>query len=275
MFFPAVALFGEPWYNVVMMDFMDANRKAWNKEANTGNAWSRPVDDSMIEEAARGDLDLRLAITNCVPKSWTDGLVERDVLNLGGGGGQQTVLLSAYGCNVTTVDLSDEQIRLDDAVLKAHGLCATLHNASLTDLSFLADGSFDCVIAPGSLNFVPSLSDVYAQVHRLLRSCGRFMFSVANPALYMFDQKRLERGVMKVKYTLPFSSESSLSRRQLESLVAEGGTIEYSHTLDEVFGSLCSEGFLVKDYLSSGSDFEPIDSFLKDCYFSILAVKEG
>lgn len=258
-----------------MFDFIEANRKAWNKEANTGNAWSRPVDDSLVETAQSGNLNLRLAITNDVPQSWIEGLKGKKVLNLGGGGGQQTVLLAAYGCKVTTVDISEEQLEIDVSTLARHGLEATLHNGSLTDLKFLDSDSFDCVIAPGVLNFIPELEDVYKDVYRLLRKDGRFMFSIANPALYMFDQRRLEKGRMKVKYTLPFASDTTLSQKQLQRLLATGDTIEYSHTLDEVLGSLCKTGFSIEGYLSSKSDFEPIDSFLKDCYFSILAVKNG
>jgi len=257
-----------------MVDFIEANRKAWNKEANTGNAWSRPVDDSAVEEAKNGNLKLRLAITNEVPQSWVEGLKGKDVLNLGGAGGQQTVLLAAYGCNVTTVDISEEQLGIDNATLAKHGLEATLHNGSITDLGFLPNDSFDCIIAPGVLNFIPKLVEVYEDAYRLLRKGGRFMFSIANPALYMFDQRKVEKGRMKVKYTLPFASDQTLSSKQFQKLLATGGTVEYSHTLDEIFGSLCNNGFSIEGFLSSASDFEPIDSFLKDCYFSILAVKK-
>lgn len=257
-----------------MFDFIEANRKAWNKEANTGNAWSRPVDDSAVEEVRNGNLKLRLAITNDVPQSWVEGLKGKDVLNLGGAGGQQTVLLAAYGCNATTVDISEEQLKLDAAILAKYGLEATLHNGSITDLGFLPSDSFDCIIAPGVLNFIPKLVEVYEDAYRLLRKGGRFMFSIANPALYMFDQRKLEKGRMKVKYTLPFASDQTLSSKQFQKLLAAGGTVEYSHTLDEIFGSLCNNGFSIEGFLSSASDFEPIDSFLKDCYFSILAVKK-
>ncbi len=269
-----LANFLQPCYNPNMFDFIEANRKAWNKEANTGNAWSRPVDDSLVEMARNGNLKLRLAITNDVPPSWVDGLRGKDVLNLGGAGGQQTVLLAAYGCSVTTVDISDEQLKLDAVTLERHGLAATLHSGSLTDLGFLSNDSFDCVVSPGVLNFIPKLENVYKDVHRLLRKGGRFMFSIANPALYMFDQGRLETGRLKLKYTLPFASDKALSPKQFQKLFASGGTVEYSHTLDDILGTLCSNGFSIEGYLSSGSDFEPIDSFLQDCYFSVLAVKK-
>ena len=126
---------------------------------------------------------------------------------------------------------------------------------------------------PVSLNFHPDIDKVYRQVHRVLRPGGVFMFAIANPVMYMFDVKALERGRMRIRYTLPFSSEKSLSQRQRRHLVDSGDTFEYSHSLESIIGGVCRTGFVIRDFYSDTSDFEPVDSFVNDCYFAMLCIK--
>ena len=78
---------------------------------------------------------------------------------------------------------------------------------------------------------------------------------------------------MKIKYTLPFSDTKSLSEKELRKRIARGDTVEFSHTLDTILGSLTSLGFAITGFFSDGSSFEPIDSFLQDCYLAVMAIR--
>ena len=49
--------------------------------------------------------------------------------------------------------------------------------------------------------------------------------------------------------------------------------MEYSHTLDEIIGGLLKRNFTVIDFYTDGSDTEPIDSYLVDCYIAMKLIK--
>ena len=78
---------------------------------------------------------------------------------------------------------------------------------------------------------------------------------------------------MKIKYTLPFADEISLSKKELEKRIRKGDTIEFSHTLETIIGGLNDAGFVIAGFISDGSSFEPIDSFLHDCYLAFRAIR--
>ena len=215
---------------------------------------------------------MTLTPNRLVPASWCERL-GRDVLALASGGGQQGPLIAASGRNVTVLDLSSRQLEQDERTAEANGLSLRTVKADMADLSAFGDGSFDSVVNPVSLNFHPDIDEVYSQVHRVLRPSGLFMFAVANPIMYMFDVGKLEKGRMKIRYTLPFSSQRSLSPAQCRRMARRGDTFEYSHTLETIIGHLCRTGFSIIDFYSDTSDFEPVDSYVQDCYIAMLCIK--
>ena len=248
------------------------NEKAWDLEVDRGNHWTIPVDGKSIAEAREGRIAMTLTPNRPVPSSWCD-MIGHEVLALASGGGQQGPLLAASGRDVTVLDLSSRQLEQDERCARANGLTLRTVKADMGDLSAFEDESFDTVVNPVSLNFHPDIDKVYRQVHRVLRPGGVFMFAIANPVMYMFDVKALERGRMRIRYTLPFSSEKSLSQRQRRHLVDSGDTFEYSHSLESIIGGVCRTGFVIRDFYSDTTDFEPVDSFVNDCYFAMLCIK--
>ena len=257
------------------MDEKSANSRAWDWEAENGNAWARIVGEDEIEKAKAGNPGLRVTVERNVPDSWVERLRGKDVLILAGGGGQQTPILSAYGCRVTTLDLSERMIERDKEALKRYGLEGECLIGDMSDLSRFADGSFSAIVNPVSLNFIEDIHKVFREEYRVLKDGGTLIFGIANPALYLFDDRLLAKGRMKVRYTLPFSDTKSLSRKDLERRLRNNDTIEFSHTLDSIIGGLTEAGFAIEGFFTDTSSFEPIDSFLHDCYLAFLAVKVG
>ena len=258
-------------YNLIGMDETAANSRAWDHEVETGSAWARIASEEEIASARNGAPGIRVTVEKNVPHSWIGGLKGKHVLSLAGGGGQQTPLLAAFGCRTECLDASRRMLERDKEALERYGLEAELHLGSMTDLSIFPSSSFDSVINPVSLNFVSDISAVYRDVHRILVPGGTFIMGIANPALYLFDDRMLAKGKMRIKYTLPFSDVKSLSAKELGKRLAKGDTIEFSHTLESVLGTLTGTGFAITGFFSDGTSFEPVDSFLHDCYLAIRA----
>lgn len=254
------------------MDHREINRAAWNSEVGKRNYWTIPVDAEAIDRARQGCPMIHLTPIRYMPISWLEETGKRTLL-LGGGGGQQGPLLAAYGKSVTTVDISEEQLEGDRLVAEREALDIRTVRCDMRELDFLQSGEMELVICPQAINFIDGTEKLYDEVARVLAKGGVFILSFANPALYLFDVKSLERGRMKIRYTLPFNAETSLSERQRERIAREKGTMEYSHTLSSLIGSLLEKGFVLSAMYTDGSDFEPVDSYLSDCHIALRLIR--
>ncbi len=77
--------------------------------------------DEQIQEAKKGLIKIILTPFKVVPKEWLGDIVNKNVLCLASGGGQQGPILAAAGSNVTVFDNSDKQLEQDDkAALNYH-----------------------------------------------------------------------------------------------------------------------------------------------------------
>ena len=249
------------------------NGKAWDEEARKGNYWTLPASDEDVEAAKGGDLKVRLTPKAFVKDSWIKGCKGKRVLLLASGGGQQTVLFAAYGAKVTSIDASSEQIKRDLEGLEKHSLDGLAMVGDMRDLGALEGNSFDFVFIPHSINFISDLSPLYDGMDRTLKKGGHFLFGVANPVLYLFDEKKEERGKLKVKYTLPFSDERSRSRKEVEKMIREKDTFESSHTLSSILSPLFEKGYVLTDFYSDSSLNDLVDSYIHDSFLAFNFLK--
>ena len=253
------------------MDYKSANSKAWDWEAGHGSAWARIATEEDIEKARNGEPGIRVTINRNVPKEWIEPLKGKAVLALAAGGGQQGPVLSAFGCGVTVLDISERMLERDREASELYGLDIKCIQGDMENLSAFRDKEFGGIVNPVSMNFIEDIGHVFREGNRILSEGGSLIFGIANPALYLFDDRMLAKGKMRIKYTLPFSDVKSLSAKELGKRLAKGDTIEFSHTLESVLGTLTGTGFAITGFFSDGTSFEPVDSFLHDCYLAIRA----
>lgn len=254
------------------MDIELINSLAWDEEVLRNNWWTKIVEEKEIEKAKNGEPQIRLTTSKIIPQEWLEKMKGKKVLALASGGGQQVPLLAAYGSHVTSLDISEKQIEQDRIALKKYSLTAETVVASMLSLPF-ENESFDVVFNPISLNFVEDLKRAYCEMSRVLKSSGTLMIGIANPVLYLFDEKKQDRK-LKVKYTLPFSSLTSLSKKEIEKKERNRDTLEFSHTLSSILGLLIEMGFVIDGFYTDVALSEPTDSFIKDCFLAIKATKQ-
>ena len=253
-----------------MMDIYEANRKAWNNEVEKHNFWTLPISEAQIENARNGNPEIWVTPFKTVPLSWIEDLKGENVLLACSGGGQQTPVLAAFGANVTTLDISDNQLQQDRTTLQKYGLNAHLVRANVLDMP-LPDHSFKAVIMPQAMNFIDDPDKLYSEVKRVLVPGGTFIFGTANPILYAFDERIQERK-LKIRYTIPFSHTKSLSPKALASRIEKADTLEFSHTLDTILGLLTEKGFSITGFYTDSAGSEPTDSFVHDSHLAVRAV---
>lgn len=234
-----------------MSDLVAAhNRRAWNRESKDECDWSIPVEPGVIERTRAGDWSVILTPKKAVPRDWfPEQLTGLHVLCLASGGGQQAPVIAATGARVTSFDISDEQLAKDRLVAGREGLELTTMRGEMTDLSRLSDASFDLIFHPASNLFVPDVNPVWRECFRVLRPGGTLLSGFMNPSFYLFDHVDAEkRGILEVKYPLPYSDLESLSDEERERVIGERNTLEFGHTLEKQIGGQIAAGFVVTGF---------------------------
>jgi len=231
------------------MDVAEHNRQAWNYESDEDCDWSIPVTSEVIERARNGEFSIILTTRSPVPRDWCPAVLKGlRILCLAAGGGQQAPELAATGAHVTCLDLSDEQLDKDRTVAERDGLNIGIEQGEMTDLSRFANGSFDMVYHPASNLFVPDANPVWRECHRVLRPGGTLLSGFMNPSFFLFDHSDAEkRGVLEVKYPLPYSDLTTLSDKERTEVAKERSTLEFGHTLNDLIGGQLRCGFVLTD----------------------------
>jgi SAM-dependent methyltransferase len=254
-----------------VMDAVEHNRAAWDREVDSGNEWTVPVSSEEIARARGGDWSVVLIGHNPVPRDWfptsLDGL---DLLALASGGGQQGPVLAAAGARVTVLDNSPRQLARDADVAARDGLAVRTVLGDMRDLSEFADASFDIVFNPVSNVFCPDLEPVWRESFRVLRPRGVLMVGFLNPDIFIFDFAEMDRGRLVARHRIPYSS---LDLSEEERAAAFGdGPIEFTHSMTEQIGGQIAAGFVLTHFVETPHHADATAEYMPG-YFATRAVK--
>lgn len=226
------------------MDIIKYNSTAWDKAVDENDNWTIPVSKDAIARARAGDWAVVLTPEKGVPRSWFGEVKGQDVLCLASGGGQQAPILAAAGATVTSFDNSAKQLEHDKFVAEREGLSIRLEQGDAADLSRFDDASFDLIFHPCSNLFMPDIGSVWAECFRVLRPGGHMLSGIIKPEVFVFDRALEENeGILRVRHTLPYTDETSLTEDELAELIEKGEPLEFSHTLETQIGGQTDVGF--------------------------------
>ena len=235
-----------------MKDIYKQVEKNIDNLVNNGVGFSIPVTREQIEEYKITRKNDIMPPSEWIPKN----ISAMKVLLLAGAGGQQAPLFAALGADVTVLDLSDKMLEQDKIVAEREGLSITIEKGNMCDLSRFTDGSFDLIVNPPSLFYVPDVIPVFKECHRVLKDGGIFIASLANPINYMCNYDS-EKDIYTVCNPLPFISHEH------DEGCAEAGWVEYGHTWDSYIGGQTRCGFAIIGCIEGYYDASPCDSWLQ------------
>jgi SAM-dependent methyltransferase len=231
------------------MNIQEYNSAAWDSEVERGIEWSVPVSSKEIEKARNGVWEIVLTPVKSVPREWFGDVSGKDVLCLASGGGQQAPILAAAGACVTSFDNSARQLEQDSLVAERDKLEIRLEKGDAADLSRFADASFDLIFHPCSNCFMPKLEPVWREAFRVLRRGGVLLAGFHNSFLFIFDRAAdEERGVLEVKYALPYSDLESLSEEERRKYTDKNEPLTFGHTLEQQIGGQIAAGFAITGF---------------------------
>lgn len=257
------------------MDARSHNRNAWNKNVLDENPWTIPVSTAEVDRARKGEFQILLTPTKPTPMNWFPPLAGLRVLCLASGGGQQGPILAAAGADVTVFDNSPKQLGQDRLVAERDGLTINTVEGDMADLSCLADESFALIVHPCSNCFVPELNPIWRECFRVLECGGAILSGFCNPVRFIFEDSRLDNGVLRVCYSIPHSDLTDRSPDERQQLIEDCEVLEFGHTLQDQIGGQLAAGFHLTGFYEDrymGPESDPISDYL-DTFMATRAIK--
>ncbi|MHC5036964.1 MAG: class I SAM-dependent methyltransferase, partial [Planctomycetota bacterium] len=159
-----------------MNEFHEANRKGWNEAARAGRG---QVDDTRHWKACFRDAS-QFFHERELP--WLANVSGKAVCVLGAGDNLAVFALAGLGAEVTSVDISEEQLKVASGRASEVGAGIAFVRADVTDLSNLESETFDAVYTGGHVAvWVSDLKGYYREAGRILKPGGLFMVSEYHP----------------------------------------------------------------------------------------------
>ncbi|NKY38355.1 class I SAM-dependent methyltransferase [Cellulomonas septica] len=164
----------------------------------------------------------------------------RRVLEVGAGAAQCARWLGTHGAHVVATDVSSGMLAAGRRYDVAQGTRTPLVQADARALPFAAD-SFDVAFtAFGAIPFVPDAQRVHAEVARVLRPGGRWVFAVTHPLRWAFPDDPSAHGLT--------ATRSYFDRRPYVETGESGRVLyaEYHRTVGDHVADLTAAGFVLE-----------------------------
>lgn len=159
-----------------MNDIHETNRRGWDIRAAT---WTAGAERSGVWHRWHREPDLAL---HARERHWLGDVAGQRIAVLGSGDNAVVFALAGLGAHVTSVDISQNQFDVARRRAAEFGLAIAFVCSDVTELTALADGSFDLVFTGGHVAvWVSDLNRFYAEAVRILRPGGRLVVSEYHP----------------------------------------------------------------------------------------------
>jgi SAM-dependent methyltransferase len=163
------------------------------------------------------------------------------ILEIGCGAAQCARWLITQGARAIGTDLSAGQLRHSRQIDKRSGVPVPAAQVDAQRLPFMS-GSFDAVCSSyGALPFIEDLAAVLAEVARVLRPGGRFVFSVGHPIRWCFLDEPGDEGLLAFH---PYFDRRAYVEEDADGSVAY---VEHHRTLGDWVRAITAAGLALAD----------------------------
>lgn len=170
-------------------------------------------------------------------------IADRDVLEVGCGSAPCSRWLAAQGARVIGLDLSREMLRRGQVAMARGGPQPGLVQAGAEQLPF-ADNVFDIACSAfGAVPFVADSAGVMAEVARVLKPGGRWVFSVNHPMRWAFPD---DPGPAGLTVMLPYFDRTPYVETESDGTVSY---VEHHRTLGDRIREIRDAGLLLVDLI--------------------------
>ncbi len=243
-----------------MMNVYEQVERNINELVENNVDWSACATSEEMKNAKEGKLTIKF-FDKEIPSDWLKDIKGKKILCLAGAGGLQAPLLACAGAEVTVLDISEKMLEKDRKIAEVEQLNIIIEKGNMCDLSRFSDGSFDYILNPTSLMYVPNVKPVFKECYRVLKNGGIFIMMAPSPINYLCDFIDDENGgYYKAVNRMPYCSADFDS---------SSNWVEYGHTMEDYIGGQIESGFVINGY--SECQLEDIT----ELHFLTRAIKMG
>ncbi len=159
----------------------------------------------------------------------------KDLVELGCGGGQNSVAFAKSGAHVIGVDVSERQLAHAKRIASKEGVDIEFLKADVQHLAVIPSGSQDIAFSAYALQYVRDLRECFNEVYRILKSGGIFVFSLDHPFHWCFSQR-----MSKLRVVRSYFNE--------KSMLGNLGRV-YPRSVSHIFNELFDSGFIIANIL--------------------------
>ncbi|MEO9330040.1 class I SAM-dependent methyltransferase [Gordonia aurantiaca] len=165
----------------------------------------------------------------------------RVVLEVGCGSAPCARWLTAHGAHAVGIDISRRMLGIGLDAMAADEVRTPLIQATAEALPF-ADGSFDIACSAfGAIPFVADSAGVMAEVARVLKPGGRWVFAVNHPMRWMFPD---DPGPAGLTVTIPYFNRTPYTETDDDGTITY---VEHHRTIGDRVRELRAAGFILDD----------------------------
>ncbi|MFX0121555.1 MAG: class I SAM-dependent methyltransferase [Promethearchaeota archaeon] len=160
------------------------NRESWNAISKSYQDEKRiSLEDVHYGPVAPGERDLNLL----------GNVKGKKILELGCGGGQNSIVLTKWGAEVIGLDISEIQLEYAKKLAKKEGVKTKFVQGRMEDLGQFESNIFDIVISSHAIGYADDLRAVFKETARVLKPKGFLVFCFEHP-IWLTVGPALEEG---------------------------------------------------------------------------------
>jgi len=154
--------------------FWDASTNWWKEKEDRRGRWMKAHEDPTL-------------VLSAAEMPFLEDVEGKDVCVLGSGDNEVAFALTGLGGHVTSVDISERRLAVAAERARILGLQLKFVKADVTDLSALADSSFDLVYTGGHMSvWISDIQKYYAEAVRILKPDRLFVVKDYHPVRRMW-----------------------------------------------------------------------------------------
>jgi len=167
-----------------------------------------------------------------------------DVLDIGCGGGQNSIVLSKHGAkSVTAIDQSESQLEFARKLARREKREIRFLKCDMEDLSIIRDDEFDLIVSSHAMNYASNISKVFVECARVLRKGGRLITCMAHPIWLVLGEALEKKDFTKIaSYFDTKRGRWEWEKRTGERIATFEST---SWRLGQILNALCDAGFVI------------------------------
>ena len=214
----------------------DSNRRHWNEAAKW---WEELRDKDGLWQRCPNEPDLGFAGGALqLIREVVGNIAGKDACVIGSGDNYTAFALAGMGANVTSIDISEQQLEVAARRAEQLGLSIAFVQADAADLKSIGDKGFDLVCSSnGFFVWIADLHAVFNEILRILRPEGHYVFYDIHPF-----QRPWKDQIRPIEVEKPYWKTGPIVNEK-------DGTFVFNWTLADILNPVATSGFILRQIL--------------------------